>query len=70
VAEQLELFTEGLDTMERRYRYWDSFDEETRKQARKAIRHQVAAMPQGIREEYAAALRQAGARMPERELVA
>lgn len=55
--DQLELWEDGLTTIEKRFRYWTKFDAEQKDVAAKAIRKVVAQMPQDVRKEFAKAIR-------------
>jgi hypothetical protein len=54
---QLELFESALDTLKTRFSYWKRFDEAARSKCREVIRSTVAAMPQDLRDELAAAIK-------------
>lgn len=57
--DQLELFDDGLVTIEKRFRYWEKFNPDQRDHAAKAIRRAVAKMPEELRREFARAIRAA-----------
>lgn len=54
---QLELFENAFDTLKTRFSYWKKFDEAARSKCREVIRSTVAAMPQDLRDELAAAIK-------------
>jgi hypothetical protein len=54
---QLELFTEGFDTLTKRFTYWNKFDQEDKAKCKAVIVNAVAAMPQDLCEEFEAALK-------------
>lgn len=57
--QQLELFTDGLDKLQKRFGYWDQFSGSQKIKARAVIRETVAAMPEDLREEWLTAIKQA-----------
>jgi hypothetical protein len=56
---QLELFKSGFDTLRTRFSYWQKFGAEQKAECREVIRETVAVMPADLRDELAAALRDA-----------
>lgn len=56
--EQLDLFEGAFDVLSKRFVYWQKFDAEDKAKCKEIIRHTVAAMPQDLRAEFAAALRE------------
>jgi hypothetical protein len=56
---QLDLFTDGLCALQKRFGYWPSFDKAAREKARLEIKETVARMPDDLREEWSAAIKEA-----------
>lgn len=62
---QLELFSGAFDTLSKRFVYWQNFDAKAKAELKPKIRETVAAMPQDLRAEFAAALREVAKRREE-----
>lgn len=56
---QLELFSEAWETLEKRFTYWNKFDEPTKNALAPKIRRIVKDMPPDLREQFAKALKEA-----------
>lgn len=56
---QLELFSEAFETLEKRFKYWNGFDERAKNEASPVIRRVVREMPADLRKEFAKALKEA-----------
>jgi len=54
---QLELFESAFETLRVRFSYWNKFATEEKSKCREVIRSTVAAMPQDLRDELAAAIK-------------
>lgn len=56
-SNQFLLFTVALDTVKKRFSYWNKFDEDERDRVRSNIRKTVSAMPKDLRDEWEKTLR-------------
>ncbi len=54
--DQLELFTGAFDTLHKRFRYWNKFDDGEKDEVRKSLRKAVADMPADLRAEFKKAI--------------
>lgn len=57
--QQLELFTDGLIKLQNRFSYWNKFDKAQLVLAKEEIRKTAKAMPETLRQEWKAALKEA-----------